>query len=224
MRKFIILSRGRTGSNMLATALNSHPEIYCRGECFREYKKRETNAKKELNKTFEKELPEKIKARGSKLFYYHTKNTPLAKKPEKDNLVWKYIKENDVAVIHLKRRDKIKMYVSAQIASRTRYVAKCEQELIDKSKKPIKINVDVLKDWIEKTKKMEEWGDEWIKNNPSIEVYYKDLVNKWEEKSGMIQEFLWVDYKDISPSTLKQNREPLSFLIKNYDEIKELNL
>ena len=33
-KPFIILSRSRTGSNLLVSLLNSHPQIFCEGEIF----------------------------------------------------------------------------------------------------------------------------------------------------------------------------------------------
>ena len=42
MQKFVLLSTPRTGSNMLVSALSSHPEIQCFGELFRRHSKNST--------------------------------------------------------------------------------------------------------------------------------------------------------------------------------------
>jgi len=214
MQKFIILTRERTGSNLLVNILNKHPNIYCRGEVFKYFEQRKTTIGEEIHSVFEQTLPKEIKARGAKVFYYHV--NPQGAPPPAGNRLWDYIKEN-TSVIHLKREDKIKMRVSALIAENSRYTAFQSKDLLKTEDKRIYIDPLDLENFIRKTKKMEEWGDTLT---PQIEVTYEDLVND-PKKRERVYNFLGVDYREFESDYIKQNPERPAELIKNIEEVRE---
>jgi len=89
--KYIILSRGRSGTNFLRGMLNSNYQSICFGEIFRDYgsigwdlqgyrkgAKRLNLIQNEPEQFLEKyvfrKYPETIKSIGFKLFYYHAQN------------------------------------------------------------------------------------------------------------------------------------------------------
>ncbi len=67
-RRFVVLTRDRTGSNMLIQSLNSHPNIAADYEIFG--KLNGESEKTILDRSFSKQ-PFYIKAKGFKIFYYH---------------------------------------------------------------------------------------------------------------------------------------------------------
>jgi LPS sulfotransferase NodH len=108
-KEFIVLSRSRTGSNMLISFLNSHPHIQAEGEIFAKLGSKDPNDI--LSEVFAKQ-PLYVKARGFKIFYYH----PLDEK-DKSNELWNaLINMNNLQVIHLKRRNLLRTLVSRKIA------------------------------------------------------------------------------------------------------------
>ncbi len=67
-QRFIVLSRSRTGSNMLLSFLNSHPNIHAEGEVFNRLNGQ--NYQEILSRVFA-DQPPRILAKGFKIFYYH---------------------------------------------------------------------------------------------------------------------------------------------------------
>jgi len=91
--KFITLSSHRSGSSMLQRFLNTHPDVYARQEDLRDQDRiGQLAAKRRLDEIFAQEG--KYKAVGTKVQYTHVRPWLL-----------KYIKQNDVKVIQLIRRD-----------------------------------------------------------------------------------------------------------------------
>lgn len=106
-KRFIVLSRSRTGSNMLISFLNSHPNIHAEGEIFS--KLNGQDYKDVLAKAFSKQ-PSYIAAKGFKIFYYH----PLDDEPDS---LWKDLMTlDDLRVIHLKRRNIFRTLISRKLA------------------------------------------------------------------------------------------------------------
>ena len=66
-----------------------------------------------LDKLVFREMPQYISAVGFKLFYYHAQKG-------KEQAVWDYLKDaKEIKIIHLKRKNILKTYVSQEIALKT---------------------------------------------------------------------------------------------------------
>ena len=106
-RRFIVLSRSRTGSNLLISLLNSNPYIHAKGEIFSKLSGR--NYKEVLAKAFSKQ-PYYVKASGFKIFYYHPSDDISCG-------IWDDLQSlDDLHVIHLKRRNILRTLLSRKIA------------------------------------------------------------------------------------------------------------
>jgi len=105
--RFILLSRSRTGSNMLTSLLNSHPHVRAEGEILRRLQGRDSTAI--LAEVFARQ-PRHIRAKGFKFFYYH----PIDGDTEK---TWQMLLDmTDLRVIHLKRKNILRTILSRKIA------------------------------------------------------------------------------------------------------------
>ena len=211
-RRFIVLTRSRTGSTMLVSFLNSHPNIYAEGEIFRKLNGRDY--KDILVKTFSRQ-PFYIKAKGFKIFYFH----PIDDDSDK---IWDELRSlDDLRIIHLKRRNILRTIVSRKIASaQDVWATRSTQKLNDRRKKAVSFTIGELEQGFKKTRDAEDKGDREFSRHPLATVYYEDLVINPEGEFSKITEFLGVKY--VSPIThlKKQNLESLRVLIKNYDELK----
>ena len=106
--RFIVLTRSRTGSNLLLSFLNSHPNIFCESEIFA--KLDGANPISRLLAVFAKQ-PRHIRAKGFKIFYYH----PLDAKADE---LWRVLEQrNEIRVIHLRRENILRTLLSRKIAS-----------------------------------------------------------------------------------------------------------
>ena len=211
-RKFIVLTRGRTGSNMLLEMLNSHPNIYTKPEILMWLRGRSID--EILNRIYTR-VPQRIKAIGFKIFYPH---------PIDDNtgIVWEKLKEiNDLHIIHLKRRNLLKTLASIKIAHKTKVFRQIRDIDIPLSRKQIEFTSEELVTELERLKNWEDTFAEVFRLHKMIEIYYEDLVEDPKTEFLNILNFLDLKPALIHISIKKQNPEPLSELITNYNELKQ---
>jgi LPS sulfotransferase NodH len=229
--RFIILSRSRTGTNMLRLMLNSTSQVVTFGELFKNPNKigwdmpgysnsghvldlfqKETRLF--IDKEVFKKYPKNVKAVGFKIFYYH------AKEPELEP-VWDYLKEDrSIHVIHLRRNNILKTHISRVRAQMTNNWINLsgECEVIP----PFKLDYEeLLKDFIQ-TRAWESEAEQLFINHPKIEITYEQLAHDYHSEMRKIQKFLGLDNEQVFLQTHKQTREPLSAMIENYFELKKL--
>ena len=132
-QKFIIMGMPRSGSNFLASSLRSRKNIITYGELFSEKSHdrrdiqwdtpgytateealmlRDSDPVAFLESMVFKKMPTYVEAVGFKLFYHHA--------DENWECVWPYLKEQNLKVLHLKRRNYLKVRLSMSVAMRTR--------------------------------------------------------------------------------------------------------
>jgi hypothetical protein len=129
-KRFIILSGPRTGSHLLAQALNAHPNIVCFREVFNgelelvqfgvegyddhskaEYDRREEDAVSFLNERVFCEWPSDVQAVGFKFHYTHHWAFP--------GLLEHLTQDRELAVVHLRRENALRRLVSLKLAEQT---------------------------------------------------------------------------------------------------------
>lgn len=207
--KFIILTRSRSGSNLLVSYLDSHPNIYVRGEIFHFIKNRNYS---KILKWYFSVMPKKLKASGFKIFYYH----PLDKKcPE----LWsELINDTSIRIIHLHRKNLIKTIISRQIALQTGAWSSEKKEYNKQSE--YYINPENIEKELEQTINWRKEFNELFKEHKILEVFYEDITKNSEVELRKIQQFLSVDVKKLSTHLKKQQTKPLKEVVENYDELK----
>lgn len=210
-RRFIILSRSRTGSYMLMSFLNSHPNVRSDGEILHQLHGRDYRAV--IARAYGRE-PRSVKAKGFKIFYYHPNGA--TGKPIWDHL----LAMPDLHVIHLKRRNVLRTLISREIAL---------QEGVWKTKNPgssdtprrkqVSFTVDELAEGFAKTRRWERDGDAMFRDHPLLSVYYEDLVADTPTTFRQVTDFLGVPYVDPRTHLVRQNPEPVRELVSNVDEL-----
>ena len=128
--RFLVLGNARTGSYMLVQALNSHSAITCFSELFQGeldyvdfnvagYRNddaelralRDSDPKRFLRERIFSGLPEGTRASGFKLLYTHVWGFA--------GLLEHLVEDADLRIVHLKRRNRLRMLVSTLMAERT---------------------------------------------------------------------------------------------------------
>lgn len=212
--KFIIVSHARSGSNLLLNSLNSHPNIIAEHEIFAAHNRQiGENFHPILNNLFG-ERPETAKAVGCKIFYYHLNRDE-----------WQQISQiPGLKVIHLKRKNRLKMIVSMKVAFKTsQWGITDESERIDATQKQVYLDYDFLCNKFEDIESSEKTTEKLFKPAQIANVCYQDLVNQHENTLSSLFDFLDLPAFAVSTEKIehkKQNPEPLSQLIQNYDELK----
>ncbi len=227
---FIILGRGRIGSNLLLTSLQAHPQVSAFGEIFRNYRPVGWNIVSYLRSgarflialkptlfldkvLFRPQVPEDACAVGFKLFYYQAQERQL--KP-----VWTYLRnQENLRIIHLKRRNILRIHLSAKRGFRSKQWVNLNGVVEDN--RSVSLNYNRCQQIFIHARTREQEYDAFFENNHKIEVWYEDIIANYEQEMIRIQKFLNVKYETVRPLTKKQNHLPLSQAISNYIELKE---
>lgn len=212
-KRFIILARSRTGSNLLVSFLNSHSNVYSEGEIVSWLHGRDYRSI--LRRVFGKQ-PNEILAKGFKIFYYHPQDDDSCK-------IWDdLVAMDDLVVIHLKRRNILRTLISRKIAGiQGVYSDTPGKRKVNSDKKVVNFTVQDLEEGFQYTRKMETDGDEMFKDHPLLPIYYEDLVNDPEGTFNKVTDLLGVDQIHPQTNFRKQNPEKASTLITNYHELEK---
>lgn len=224
--KFVILSAPRSGSNMLCSMLNSHPEILCHHELFNPsgifcaLHLRDTDFP--LNKiSISQRNNHPINFLNS-IWQHHQYESCVGFKMthiQDQQVFTAVIADHSIKKIVLERRNVIKRYVSQIIAERNNI---WEDYGISESTAPlekIKIDADLLKQNI----KFNQHFYKSIKNqlNNTAQTYlqleYESLMKT--EIQQKILNFLNLRYFNLTPRSRKQNNDDLAMLVSNYSDL-----
>lgn len=209
---FIILSRSRTGSNLLNSFLGGHPNVKVKGEHFG-WLKGDSIARR-AREVFGRH-PSFIKAAGCKVFYYHPHDG------DHDAMMEALRQVDGLRVIHLQRRETVRSVLSWFIARDTnQYVARRDEDVVVTDKKRVKVDADEFVDWIRKTRTWEREAPAMFPGKAMMDIYYEDLVADSPTQFRRVLEFL--DLPPHQPKThlKRQNPESVRELIENYAEVE----
>ncbi len=227
--RFICVGNPRTGSTLLMRSLNNHSRIIGYGELTKNSDRypapfhqfghsgglfRDDPVRFLRTRVFRKYAPE-IEAVGFKIFYHHApRNT------EWGRAVWEYLLgDPTLKILHLKRYNLLKTFLSRQTASRSGEYIKYTN---GQERPPVHLDPDEMLAFFEKMRAGEAQYDDLLRDHPLIEVCYEDMTRDYAGEMQRVQEFLGVAIEDIAPATSKRPSRPLSAQIANYDELKEI--
>lgn len=212
-KRFIVLSRSRTGSNLLIASLDSHPNISAEGEIFSTLRGRD--ARDLLGRTFSRQ-PYFVKAKGFKIFYNHPQDDAASG-------LWEALQAmDDLHVIHLKRRNKLRTLLS-------RRIAQVEDVWLVKGDRTAQAGVGptrvtfALEELVEGFKRLqarEEHGDRMFARHRLLSLDYDDIADGNPAGLRQATEMLGVDYQPPVVALRKQNNRSMRDSITNYDELK----
>jgi LPS sulfotransferase NodH len=225
--RFIILAAPRTGSNLLCTLLNSHPEVLCHHELFNpngvfyalDYRDgsldfgsieaRDRDPFRFLQRVWEH--PQGASCVGFKMT-----------RGQNDAVMRGLIEDAGVLKIVLYRRNRLKTFVSEQIARKTdRWEVYAKAELaIDKPK--LHIDVSSLKAHCDLNERFYQDIQAALRSGrqPWIETVYEDIL--CDAEHVRLLGFLGVAATKarLTQSSIKQNDRNLRDLIENFQELE----
>lgn len=207
--RFVVITRSRTGSNLLISLLNSHPQISAKGEVFSRLEGRKTKA------VYDEVFPVKsdFSFLGFKIFYYH----PL---DAKDQSIWKILDEDkEIKIIHLQRKNLLRVHISRLIAGKTDAWTSREEAGLSAEDKKVHINVDDLFSDIEESLDYIKDTNNRFRHHEVLEVFYEDLTANRDHVMEEVFSFLDLPMADLTSDLKKQNPEELSALVSNFEEV-----
>lgn len=225
-QKFVILSRGRTGSTYFVGALKKHPEIFAGAEILSNEPNPFMGATYEPN-TDSWEFAEKYlyendainePVRGFKLFYFHCRKTEASRR------IWRELESRgDVAVITLHRKNTLAAYISSLRARKIkRFHPKSE---VDRylEKTEVDVDIDHLSNWLSIVEEQYAIGDHLRRRQGGCAIFYEDFEEYAETALNRIAEYLGADPDAASwPQFLGGTANSSMTVIRNLREVSRL--
>ncbi len=229
--RYLIVCRARSGSNLLRGLLNSHRHVLALGELFRGNGERigvdlpftfqsrrdrsliGASPVRYLEERIFKAYPHYLSAVGFKALYAQLLR-------EERRPVLDYLRDReDLKVIHLKRKDALRTYLShIQARQHGQWINTSGRR---QRHQPLEIDVDDFLDYHRTAQDQQEQYDELFRSHQQIELFYEELAADLTGEMRRIQDFLGVEAREAVPLTYKQSYLPLAVAISNYAEIRE---
>ena len=209
-RRFVMLARSRTGSNLLVSLINRHPRLHCLGEIFKDRRERDLGAL--MERAFPR-YPRRIEAGGVKVFYYHPRDDASGE-------LWRRLSAVEgLSVIHLKRHNLLRSIVSQRIAQSTGEWRSVDGGTPSYSKS-VTLPADELHTLFERVRHWERDAEKRFQHHPMLELSYEALAEDMTGTFREVTDFLQVEA--IRPAThlSRQNPEPLPQLVENFEMLR----
>jgi LPS sulfotransferase NodH len=227
IKKFIILSHGRTGSTTLCQAMSLHPDVAAYGEAF--HKKPggavvngkefvDGNDGAEFCRDVIFKLPNEFGKRviGFKILFFH------ARRSESEYSAWRYlIADPSIKVVLLVRENIFDSYVSAQRSRRSGvWRVEADGTVSQDHQTPISIDRNKCNHYMLATVAQTEWGRRVFAAHPLLEVFFDDLQRDFQAELNRVFRFLGVEPTSIPMTFEKLNTVPHAEGIVNYEQIR----
>lgn len=221
-QRFVIFGMRRTGSTLLATLLNSHPQIRCHSELF--YQGRWNVIARRPFKSFAFRYP---------LLYLNwisvTAFRPVVgfklmvhQNEEMNNLLYR-LTERNWQVISIRRRNAIQRVLSEAVLFATRIphsYGKSQQR-----KETIHIDTEHFRRLLEQDRRLSEREAALLAPIPHIDLTYEDdFANPqhWSQATERVLSFLNLPIVPLNTSMVKTWEKPYEQFIANYAELMEI--
>ena len=229
--KFLVLTQARTGSNMLVSMLDSHPNIKCYGEVFNPSSSfgyvnwqrnsylrriankyiRDYNVEKYIYSLLSVGPKDNTQAVGFKVIY-------PGQFDRWPNLRY-YCRENNFKIISLIRQNLIRKYVSSRIAN---YEGAWSAREHRNKRVSIKVDLSDLSRFIDRMETIYHLIDTLSVEFRGIKISYEELSSNRDSVMTEVFQYLGIkefEIEALKAKTAKQNPERLDQIIENYDEV-----
>jgi LPS sulfotransferase NodH len=226
-QRFLIITPGRAGSQMLVQRCHSHDQMICYGELFspaninwqtcnrlemdrRALAIRKRDPLRFLDRHVWHPQPPWIGAVGFKLIYSHL----FGWRPILEPLI-----NDDVRILWLDRRNRFEMCLSRFVARRTN-LFRLEEGDTTPDDFPITIEAELFERSLKLLEVAHHNIAEMLANTVRLELFYEDLVAKPEKWNRRICQFLEVEDRPLVHTTRKQAEGLLADRVTNFEELK----
>jgi LPS sulfotransferase NodH len=213
--RFVIFAQGRTGSTLLTSLLDSHPDIRCADEILR---------RPRLDPV--RHVERAARTTSGSAYGFHVKCYQLSRLQRQDD--WAAflttLHERNWKIIYLRRDNLFEHVISgffAKAAGRYHYDTNGEE----RRPETLEIEPPRLMKWLEQRHRLRNEEVAALSGLPHIElVYERDLRDPEPRKLALdrAQELIGVPVRPLTTSLQKSVTKPLPELISNYAEIRAL--
>lgn len=213
-KRFFVLSSPRSGTHMLRTSLDDHPQVVCMTEMFNpDYTENrydftpDTPAADILSNHI---FTPGVLQHSCVGFLLHREGARFGNWPD----LWSILEgDTGLAVISLRRRNLLRRYLSQQLTSR--------EHLEGIPPGPVRLDADLLAGDFQLQEARVAELDAAFGRHPLMAVVYEDLTDRYAETMAGIQSFLNLEPAAVRPSTTRRATPPLPVAISNYAELKQ---
>ncbi len=216
--KFFIIGLGRSGSNLMVSLLNSHPEIHCDWEILnQDYLNKKPIHKRKIIQWFPRQY-----------INYRCKNSPKPVYGFK-MLYYQYLERekqlkslfcSEWKMIHIKRKNVFQQAISDMVARQTGvYLQTVSRKQPDDM---IRLDPGALLTYIGHILHNGAHLENALANMDHCAVVYEDDLIKpelWEKSCSRIFRYLNIDPAPVSTITERISKRPYASVIENYDSL-----
>ncbi len=166
-----------------------------------------------------KDVDEKTRIRRDQFSKFMAKNIDLENVRKKFDEYLDHLKrERDIKIIHLKRSNRLQVFLSKKLASKSgAWNSQLGKYLLD----PIHLNPSECLNFFEELDTLERKVNNLFQNHDVLEIEYHDLANNKSHTLLNILGFLGVEKQSLNSPLKKQHRLPICDSIINYLELKK---
>lgn len=211
---FLLLCHPRSGASRVNNALNLHPRILSLGEELR-YCFGLSNGEAVLRNFFRKPQSRLVQALGFK-FLYEDAYTAVGIG------FWKFWREKNRKVIHLQRRNLLRLVVLDEIYRQNKaQTALAADNSPAHALEAVEIYPEIVLQRMAHFDNLQQVFQKQLKAYPNVlNIWYEELEKNPEAVFLQIQQFLGVSPKSISSLLNRQDPEPTAKLLLNYEELR----
>ncbi|MGF1477666.1 MAG: sulfotransferase [Geminicoccaceae bacterium] len=229
--RFVTFTRGRTGSNLLASLLASHPQVRQHRELFGEFalshgfildEIRSLGPQRYFRRSTQRMLLER--AVGVKFLYHHLSRAYARRwdVPDLPSLLSAIKEDRSIRIIHLKRRNLLKTLVSWKMAAATgEWESQTGPSSGNTKPQTITLTGEECLAEFRRTERLERHFDKIFVNHPFAEVAYEDLIENKTGESARVLDFLSLQHVDLQTPLKKQNTRSLHDTISNFRQLRD---
>lgn len=222
--RFVILTNGRTGSNLLVSYLKQNPNIRLYGEILGKYYLDQPFVRTMIRERgavpYFRNMQSRILTEshvGAKLLYAHVE-PPYAKRrelPDLPRVLDSLAADMGTKIIHLRRENLLDVVISGKLAKQTMsYVGRDYGDI------KIELKPRICRRLFEKMQAQEARYRALFAGHDYLEVTYEQVVDNPEKMIAATFAFLGVEPVPAKTSLEKQNRAPRESVVSNYAELK----
>ncbi len=211
--RFIVLCRARTGSNLLMSMLEGHPQVLAYGEKLR-------HATAPAAEHFLERLRARrawwIQAVGFKMFHDHPHGQPA-------DPVWRTLEQvDDLRVVHLWRKNLLHVALSESLAERSdHWVQRPDQANRNPyPDDPLVLDPRELGERFSAMTRLQKLRRRQLAHLPAIDIEFEDLRHDRDRAFARLCRFLDLPEQPARPWTVRQRHRPVHEMIANYRELE----
>lgn len=220
--KFVLLFQGRTGSTYITERVNAHPDVKMEPEVWGGWGFQVSKSERSQYSQKQKDWLARFYAQ-----FDDDAIRSIGFKTKLDDVIDKrsfiqFIRKNDIKIIHMTRRNIVKLVISEINAQRLfDATSKWNLDNEDERPGPFVLDLDEFDAKIKWREQIEDWLDGYIKiiNNPTLSLCYEDMLFNEVHFFEKFYHFIGTKPADTRSKIIKNTPTDLRQIIINHEEL-----